>query len=128
MRSSGISAITPGSSTSRHSGRRRTALAPQRRCAQQPTPTTSSGNEGYVSPSALIWITSAHTLVVASLVLSAGTLGNLFGRKRMFCVGVVVMVAGGLLAATADTTAVVSAAQLISGLGGALILRPRTAI
>lgn len=44
----------------------------------------------HVSPSALIWIPSAYTLVVASLVLSAGTLGNLYGRKRMFCVGVVV--------------------------------------
>ncbi|MFH0180648.1 hypothetical protein [Streptomyces cacaoi] len=54
-----------------------------------------------VSPSALIWIPSAYTLVVASLVLSAGTLGNLLGRKRMFCVGVVIMIAGGLLASAA---------------------------
>lgn len=82
----------------------------------------------HVSPSALIWIPSAYTLVVASLVLSAGTLGNLLGRKRMFCVGAVVMIAGGLLAATADTTAVVIAAQLISGLGGALILPNSLAI
>ncbi|WP_189322378.1 MFS transporter [Streptomyces flaveus] len=76
----------------------------------------------HVSPGALIWIPSAYTLVVASLVLSAGTLGNLFGRKRMFCVGVVIMIAGGVLAATADTTATVIAAQLVSGVGGALIL------
>ncbi|MER5534841.1 MFS transporter [Streptomyces mirabilis] len=82
----------------------------------------------HVSPSALIWIPSAYTLVVASLVLSAGTLGNLFGRKRMFCVGVVIMIGGGLLAATAETTTVVIAAQLVSGLGGALILPNSLAI
>ncbi|MCX5094750.1 MFS transporter [Streptomyces sp. NBC_00365] len=82
----------------------------------------------HVSPSALIWIPSAYTLVVASLVLSAGTLGNLYGRKRMFCVGVVVMITGGLLAATADTTATVITAQLVSGLGGALILPNSLAI
>ncbi|MFI9169747.1 MFS transporter [Streptomyces lincolnensis] len=76
----------------------------------------------HVSPSALIWIPSAYTLVVASLVLSAGTLGNLFGRKWMFCVGVVIMIVGGLLAATAGTTSTVVAAQLVSGVGGALIL------
>lgn len=82
----------------------------------------------HVSPSALIWIPSAYTLVVASLVLSAGTLGNLWGRKRMFCVGVVVMIGGGLLAASAGTTAMVIAAQLVSGVGGALILPNSLAI
>ncbi|MDW6059085.1 MFS transporter [Streptomyces sp. FXJ1.4098] len=82
----------------------------------------------HVSPSALIWIPSAYTLVVASLVMSAGTLGNLWGRKRMFCVGVVVMIGGGLLAASAGTTAMVIAAQLVSGVGGALILPNSLAI
>ncbi|WP_079024037.1 MFS transporter [Streptomyces scabiei] len=76
----------------------------------------------HVGPGALIWIPSAYTLVVAALVLSAGTLGDLLGRKRMFCVGVVIMIAGGVLAATADTTATVITAQLVAGVGGALIL------
>ncbi|SHI24916.1 MFS transporter [Streptomyces sp. 3214.6] len=162
MRSSGISAITPGSSTSRHRRRagkrgrtsmtRDRVLPTGRRTAVQHrelltlvamclgvmmtflliTATISALSaiqaDLHVSPSALIWIPSAYTLVVASLVLSAGTLGNLLGRKRMFCAGAVVMIAGGLLAATADTTAVVIAAQLISGLGGALILPNSLAI
>ncbi|MFL5995710.1 MAG: MFS transporter [Streptomyces sp.] len=76
----------------------------------------------HVGPGTLIWIPSAYTLVVAALVLSAGTLGNLLGRKRTFCVGVVIMIAGGVLAATAATTATVITAQLVSGVGGALIL------
>lgn len=46
----------------------------------------------------------------------------------MFRVGVVVMIAGGQLAATADTTATVITAQLDSGLGGALILPNSLAI
>src|SRR4051794_22909376 len=47
------------------------------------------------SPSTLVWIASAYTLLVASLVLPAGTLGNIYGRKRMFAAGVVVMMSGG---------------------------------
>lgn len=75
-----------------------------------------------VSPSTLIWVPSAYTLIVASLVLSAGTLGNLYGRKRMFCAGVLVMIAGGLLAASAGSAWMLVTGQLVSGVGGALIL------
>lgn len=81
-----------------------------------------------VGPSTLIWIPSAYMLVVASLVLPSSTLGNRFGRKRMFCIGVVVMIAGGLLAASADTTAMVVTGQLVSGVGGALILTNSLAV
>ncbi|GAA4985185.1 hypothetical protein GCM10025734_08500 [Kitasatospora paranensis] len=75
-----------------------------------------------VAPGVLVWIPSAYTLAVASLVLTAGTLGNRFGRKRVFCAGVVVMIVGGLLAASAGSTGAVIAGQLVSGVGGALIL------
>ncbi|TQC39063.1 MFS transporter [Rhodococcus sp. WS4] len=50
----------------------------------------------HVSPSNLIWIPSTYTLIVASLVLPSGTMGNRFGRKRMFCIGLMVMIVGGL--------------------------------
>lgn len=54
-----------------------------------------------VDPTTVIWIPSAYTLVVASLVLSAATLGNRYGRKRMFAAGVVAMIVGGAVVAEA---------------------------
>ena len=76
----------------------------------------------HVSPSALVWVASAYTLPVAALVLSAGTLGGLFGRKRVLGVGIAVMVAGSLLLAAAPNIAVVLLGQAVAGIGGALIL------
>ncbi|WP_328423052.1 MFS transporter [Micromonospora sp. NBC_00389] len=81
-----------------------------------------------VDPTTLIWIPSAYTLVVASLVLSAATLGNRYGRRRMFSAGVVAMIAGGAVVAGAPTVAWVIAGQLLAGLGGALILPNSLAI
>jgi EmrB/QacA subfamily drug resistance transporter len=76
----------------------------------------------HVSPADLVWIPSAYTLPVASLVLSAGTLGNLYGRRRMFVLGALIMIVGSLVVVFASTTGVVVAGQLVSGVGGALIL------
>ncbi|WP_446218610.1 MFS transporter [Micromonospora sp. IBHARD004] len=82
----------------------------------------------HVEPTTLIWIPSAYTLAVASLVLSAATLGNRFGRKRMFGAGVAAMIAGGAVLAQAGTPAWVIAGQLVAGIGGALILPNSLAI
>ncbi|MGY5058960.1 MFS transporter [Streptomyces sp. 900105755] len=82
----------------------------------------------HVSPTGLVWIPSAYTLLVASLVMSAGTIGNLYGRKRAFLAGAAVMIAGSLAVYTSGSTAGVIAGQFVSGLGGALILPNSLAI
>ncbi|GAA3028137.1 MFS transporter [Streptomyces glomeratus] len=76
----------------------------------------------HVSPSGLVWIPSAYTLLVASLVLSAGTIGNLYGRKRTFLGGAVVLILGSVIVYAAHSTGGIIAGQLVSGVGGALIL------
>ncbi|GAB3947212.1 MFS transporter [Micromonospora vulcania] len=81
-----------------------------------------------VDPTTLIWIPSAYTLAVASLVLSAATLGNRYGPKRMFGAGVVAMIVGGAVVAGAPSVAWVIVGQLLAGLGGALILPNSLAI
>ncbi|MGN9779163.1 MFS transporter [Micromonospora sp. H33] len=81
-----------------------------------------------VEPTTLIWIPSAYTLAVASLVLSAATLGNRYGRKRLFAAGVIAMILGGAVTAQAGTPAWVIAGQLLAGVGGALILPNSLAI
>ncbi|MEH0828674.1 MULTISPECIES: MFS transporter [unclassified Micromonospora] len=81
-----------------------------------------------VDPTTLVWIPSAYTLVLASLVLSAATLGNRYGRKRMFSAGVAAMMAGAALVALATAPGWVIAGQLVAGAGGALILANSLAI
>ncbi|MFF4653752.1 MFS transporter [Streptomyces sp. NPDC001380] len=74
------------------------------------------------SASTLVWVTSAYSLVVASLVMSAGTLADLIGRRAVFLGGAVVFTAGSVLAFTAEGTGVLITAQAVMGLGGAAIL------
>ncbi|OZC73967.1 MFS transporter [Rhodococcus sp. 06-462-5] len=75
-----------------------------------------------VSPAALVWVPSAYTLAVAALVLSSGTLGSLFGRRRMFRVGTLVLASGAALVVFANSLPILVVGQLVAGAGGALIL------
>ncbi|MFI6779480.1 MFS transporter [Micromonospora sp. NPDC050276] len=81
-----------------------------------------------VDPTTLVWIPSAYTLMVASVVLSAATLGNRYGRKRTFAAGIIAMILGAAVVASAPTVAWVIVGQLVAGLGGALILPNSLAI
>lgn len=81
-----------------------------------------------VSPTGLVWIPSAYTLLVACLVMSAGTVGNLYGRKRAFLTGAAILIAGSLTVYVSTSVTGVIAGQLISGVGGALVLPNSLAI
>jgi MFS family permease len=73
-------------------------------------------------------VPSVYTMVVASLVLSAGTLGDILGRRAVFAAGTVAMGAGSLVVFLATGSAGVIAGQVIMGVGGAIILPNRLAI
>ncbi|MEU8952149.1 MFS transporter [Streptomyces sp. NPDC048489] len=81
-----------------------------------------------ISSSTLVWITSAYSLAVVSFVMSAGTLGDLVGRRRMFSLGATVFLAGSVLAIFASSAGLLIAAQAIAGLGGAAVLPTSLAI
>ncbi|GGG19761.1 MFS transporter [Rhodococcoides trifolii] len=81
-----------------------------------------------VAPATLVWVPSAYTLAVAALVLSAGTLGSRFGRRRMFRSGAVVLALGAAIVVVADSLPTVIVGQLVAGVGGALILPNSLAI
>jgi EmrB/QacA subfamily drug resistance transporter len=74
------------------------------------------------STSALVWVTSAYSLVVVSLVMSAGTLGDLVGRRAVFLGGAAVFTAGSLAASVSHSAALLIAAQAAMGVGGAAVL------
>jgi DHA2 family multidrug resistance protein-like MFS transporter len=74
------------------------------------------------SPSTLVWITSAYSLVVVSLVMSAGTLADLVGRRRVFTGGAAVFAAASVLAFASRDPGLLIAAQGLMGVGGAAVL------
>ena len=77
--------------------------------------------------SGLQWIISAYTLFFASLMLTGGTLGDLYGRKRLFLIGLVVFSSGSLLCGLAPTLHWLVAGRALQGVGAAALL-PRHAL
>ncbi|HEX4101010.1 MAG TPA: MFS transporter [Pseudonocardiaceae bacterium] len=69
----------------------------------------------------LQWIVNAYTLTLAALILLAGALGDRFGRRRVFVVGVVWFAVASLLCGLAPTAQVLVAARAAQGIGGALL-------
>lgn len=68
------------------------------------------------------WVNTLYSVIFAALLLTAGRLGDLLGRRTLFVAGVTVFVAGSVWASTAgDATALISA-RLVQGVGGALVL------
>jgi EmrB/QacA subfamily drug resistance transporter len=75
----------------------------------------------HTSFSQLQWVVDAYTLAFAVLLLSAGSLADRFGRKRMFAFGLMVFTAGSLLCGLAQSSLQLDIARAIQGLGGAAL-------
>lgn len=70
---------------------------------------------------ALQWVVNAYTLTLASLILLGGVLGDLYGRRKVFLVGVVWFALASGLCALAPSEGVLVAARALQGVGGALL-------
>lgn len=69
----------------------------------------------------LQWVVTGYTLALAALVLLGGSLGDRYGRRRVFLVGVVWFAAASLLCGLAPSTGLLVAARVLQGVGGALL-------
>jgi EmrB/QacA subfamily drug resistance transporter len=69
----------------------------------------------------LEWTVNAYVLAYAVLLLTGAALGDRFGRKRMFLVGLAVFTAASAAAALAPTTNLLVAARAIQGAGAAMV-------
>jgi MFS family permease len=67
------------------------------------------------------WVLSSYALVLASLLLAGGALGDRFGRRRLFLAGLGVFAVGSAVAALADSGAVLIAGRGVQGIGAAAI-------
>jgi EmrB/QacA subfamily drug resistance transporter len=68
------------------------------------------------------WVIDAYNLVYASLLLTGGTLGDIYGRRRIFLAGIALFTAGTIVCALAPDAATLIAGRAISGLGAAFAL------
>ncbi|HEV3369730.1 MAG TPA: MFS transporter [Acidimicrobiales bacterium] len=76
-------------------------------------------SELHASVSQLQWVVNGYALTFASLMLSFGTIGDLFGRKKVMLTGVAVFCAGSVIAAVAPTTNILIAGRVVMGIGAA---------
>lgn len=68
------------------------------------------------------WVNSLYSVVFAALLLTAGRLGDRFGRRNILLIGILLFGAGSVLAALSGGAASLIAARAVQGVGGALIL------
>ncbi|MDQ1643522.1 MAG: hypothetical protein QOJ90_2873 [Actinomycetota bacterium] len=71
--------------------------------------------------SGLQWTVNAYTLTLASLILLGGSLGDRFGRRRVFLIGVVWFALASLLCGVAPNITMLVLARALQGIGGALL-------
>jgi EmrB/QacA subfamily drug resistance transporter len=76
----------------------------------------------HASLSDLEWTINAYNLILACLLLTGAALGDRFGRRRMYVVGLLVFSGGSAAAALSSSAGVLIAARLVQGAGAALVL------
>ncbi|WP_327117121.1 MFS transporter [Streptomyces sp. NBC_01341] len=69
----------------------------------------------------LQWTVNAYTLTLAGLILLGGALGDRFGRRRVFVIGVIWFALASLLCGIAPNAAMLILARALQGVGGALL-------
>src|SRR2546421_1723202 len=75
----------------------------------------------HASIESLEWTVNAYTLTFAVLLLTGAALGDRFGRRRMFVVGLGIFTLGSIAAALAPSAGALIAARALQGVGGAIV-------
>jgi EmrB/QacA subfamily drug resistance transporter len=81
--------------------------------------------ELHFSTSSLQWVVNAYTLTFAGFLLLGGRAADLFGRRRVFLVGLTMFTAASFVGGLAQTQGMLIAARALRGLGG-VVLAPAT--
>nr|WP_308286436.1 DHA2 family efflux MFS transporter permease subunit [Streptomyces griseorubiginosus] len=79
------------------------------------------GRSFHIGLASLQWVVTAYTVTLAGLLLFAGALGDRYGRRRVFLVGVVWFAVASLLCALAPAPGALIAARVLQGVGAALL-------
>ena len=68
------------------------------------------------------WLNAAYSLVFAALLLLVGRVGDLYGRRRIFAVGMTVFMLASVVAGLAGSAPVLITARLVQGIGAAMVV------
>src|SRR5262245_50792761 len=79
----------------------------------------SIGADLHAGVSNMQWVLDSYNLVYASLLLTAGTLGDLYGRRRIFVLGIALFIVGTLICALAPNAMILIGGRVVSGVGAA---------
>src|SRR6266576_2869391 len=74
---------------------------------------------GY-SQASLAWVVNAYLIAYAGVLLLAGRLGDLIGRKRIFLIGLIAFTAASMLCGLSMSQPMLIAARFLQGIGGAV--------
>ena len=86
------------------------------------------GREFHAPLSSLQWVVTAYLMTLAGLLLVGGGLGDRYGRRRVFVLGVVWFAAASLLCGVAPNVETLTAARALQGVGGAMLIPGSLAI
>jgi len=81
----------------------------------------SIGRELHTHVAGLQWVVDAYTLVLASLLMLAGSTGDRLGRRRVFQTGLVVFSLASLLCSLAPTLGLLIAFRVLQAVGGSML-------
>jgi EmrB/QacA subfamily drug resistance transporter len=73
------------------------------------------------SPASLAWVVNAYMLFFGGFLLLGGRLGDLYGHRRLFAIGIAVFTAASLAAGISSSQAILIVARAAQGLGGAIV-------
>jgi MFS family permease len=69
----------------------------------------------------LQWVVDAYALTLAAFLLTAGSLADMYGRRLMYLVGLVIFTAASLLCGFATSTLMLQLSRALQGIGGAVM-------
>src|SRR6201990_3231946 len=79
------------------------------------------GRDLQASVSGLQWTVDAYTVVLASLLMFGGSLGDRFGRRRIFVLGLALFTAASVLCSLAASTGELIAFRALQAVGGSML-------
>jgi EmrB/QacA subfamily drug resistance transporter len=82
----------------------------------------------HLSVAGLEWVVSSYLLVLAGLLLVGGRVADVFGRRRVFLIGLAIFTLSSLAAGLAGSGAMLISARAVQGLGAALLMPATLAI
>jgi EmrB/QacA subfamily drug resistance transporter len=74
------------------------------------------------SAESMQWVLNAYTLAYAGMLLTASAMGDRFGRRRLFAIGIIVFTVASATSALAPNTGVLITARAVQGLGAAAVM------